>query len=409
MVHKAKRSALVVGGSLAGLFVGAILSREGWTVRIFERVAESLAGRGAGISTHKELFDAFERAGVRVDNEIGIVIAGRAGFDREGRELCRYPYPQYLSSWGTLYRRLRDAVPAGSCESGVDVVDVVDGPERALVSLRDGSQLQADLVVGADGIWSTVRAKLNPGAVPAYAGYVAWRGLVDETALPDAIRERHGSIQGFFAERNEQFTMYMVSGVDESVVPGRRRFGFLWYRAVDEHRELPDLLTDVDGQRNGYSIAPTRIQARHIERLKASAAELLSPDYCEVVRRTRNPFLQPIYDLVSDRIAFERVALVGDAAFVARPHVGAGVLKAGCDAVALADALKNSDSIPRALKAYQQIRISAGTAMVERGRYLGAYLEGSKPVSSAAPVLPMEEIISQSARGLGLDPLASHP
>ena len=254
-----------------------------------------------------------------------------------------------------------------------------------------------------------VRAKLNPGAVPAYAGYVAWRGLIDETALPDAIRHRHGSIQGFFAERNEQFTMYLVSGADDSLVPGRRRFGFLWYRAVDEHRELPELLTDVEDRRNRYSIAPTRIQARHIDRLRATAGELLPPDYAEVVRRTPSPFLQAIYDLASERIAFERVALIGDAAFVARPHVGAGVLKAACDAVALADALKESDSVPRALKAYEAIRIPAGTAMVERARYLGAYLEGSKRASSPAPVLPMEEIIRESARGLGLDPLAPKP
>ena len=406
MTCEGRRSAIVVGGSLAGLLAGAVLAREGWSVRIFERAPENLAGRGAGIATHQALFDAFGRAGVRVDDEIGFPIAGRVGFDREGRELCRYPYRQYLSSWGTLYRRLRDAVPAGSYALGNEVVDVVDGPDRALASLRDGSRLAADLVVGADGIWSTVRAKLNPGAVPAYAGYVAWRGLIDETALPDAIRHRHGSIQGFFAERNEQFTMYLVSGADDSLVPGRRRFGFLWYRAVDEHRELPELLTDVEDRRNRYSIAPTRIQARHIDRLRATAGELLPPDYAEVVRRTPSPFLQAIYDLASERIAFERVALIGDAAFVARPHVGAGVLKAACDAVALADALKESDSVPRALKAYEAIRIPAGTAMVERARYLGAYLEGSKRASSPAPVLPMEEIIRESARGLGLDPLA---
>ena len=406
MGPEGRRSAIAVGGSLAGLLAGAVLAREGWSVRIFERAPENLAGRGAGIATHQALFDAFGRAGVRVDDDIGFPIAGRVGFDRKGRELCRFPYRQYLSSWGTLYRRLRDAVPAGSYALGNEIVDVVDGRDRAVASLRDGTRLAADLVVGADGIWSTVRAKLNPGAVPAYAGYVAWRGLIDETALPDAIRERHESIQGFFAERSEQFTMYLVSGVDDSLVPGRRRFGFLWYRAVDEHRELPELLTDVEGRRNRYSIAPTRIQPGHIDQLRAAAGELLPPDYAEVIRRTPSPFLQAIYDLASDRIAFGRVALIGDAAFVARPHVGAGVLKAACDAVALADALKGGDSIPQALKAYEAIRIPAGTAMVERARYLGAYLEGSKRASSPAPVLPMEEIIRESARGLGLDPLA---
>jgi len=400
-----KRSAIIVGGSLAGLFAGAILSKERWSTRIFERSPKSLENRGTGIATHQELFDAFERAGVRVDSEIGMEITGRVAFDREGRELCRFPYRQYLSSWGTLYRRLRDALPANCYQLGTDVVDVVDGPHRAVVSFSDGSHREADLVVGADGIWSTVRAKLNPSAVPAYAGYVAWRGVLDETAVPDDIRDRHSSVQTFFAERNEQFTLYLVSGADDSVVPGRRRFGFLWYRAVDEERELPDLLTEIDGKRNSNSIAPMRIQARHIERLKASAGTMLPPDFAEIVRRTPSPFLQPIYDLVPDRFAFERVALVGDAAFVARPHVGAGVLKAGCDAIALADALKEGDSIPQALKVYERIRMSPCTAMVERARYLGAYLEGSKRGSRPAPVLPLEEIISESGRGLGQESL----
>ena len=100
------------------------------------------------------------------------------------------------------------------------------------------------------------------------------------------------------------------------------------------------------------------------------------------------------------------MALIGDAAFVARPHVGAGVLKAATDAVALADALEASDSVPEAIRAYEAVRIPVGTATVERARYLGSYLEGSKRASSPAPVLPMEEIIRESARGLGLDPLA---
>lgn len=406
MTDTGKRSVIVVGGSLAGLFAGAILSREGWSARIFERSPKSLENRGTGIATHQELFDAFERARVRVDSAIGMEITGRVAFDREGRELCRFSYRQYLSSWGTLYRRLRDAIPVGCYELGYDVVDVIDEPHRAVVLFRDGSHREADLVVGADGVWSTVRAKLNPSAVPGYAGYVAWRGVIDETAVPAAIRDRYSSIQTFFAERNEQFTLYLVSGADDSVIPGRRRFGFLWYRAVDEEGELPDLLTESDGKRNSNSIAPIRIQARHIERLKASAGEILPPDFADIVRRTPSPFLQPIYDLVPDRFAFERVALVGDAAFVARPHVGAGVLKAGCDAIALADALKERDAIPQALKAYERIRKLPCTAMVERGRYLGAYLEGNKRGSLPAPVLPLEEIISQSGRGLGQESLA---
>lgn len=396
------RSTLIVGGSLAGLFIGAILHRQGWRVRVFERVAESLENRGAGIATHEELFDAFDRAGVTVDSEIGIEILARVGFDKQGRETDRFPYRQILSSWGTLYRRLRAAMPADCYRLDAEVVAVDNRTDGASVRLRDGSVHHADLVVGADGIWSVVRAAVCPEAKPGYAGYVAWRGLMPETTVPQEFIQRHAGIQGFYVERNEQFTLYLVSGADDDLTPGRRRFGFLWYRAVDEQSELPDLLTEPDGKRNAMSISPNRIQPAHIARLREEAQRMLPPDFATVVQRTPHPFLQPICDLCSPRIASGSVALVGDAAFIARPHVGAGVLKAGADAVTLAVALERHATVADALAEYERERLPAGVAMVERSRYLGGYLEGNRRAHDPAPVLPMDEILRESGRGLGL-------
>src|SRR5690606_37553463 len=82
-------------------------------------------------------------------------------------------------------------------------------------------------------------------------------------------------------------------------------------------------------------------------------------------------FFQPIYDLISDRIVSGRVALVGDAAFVARPHCGMGVTKAACDAMALVKALGSHADMAQALAAYQDERISFGQAIVKHARNMG--------------------------------------
>jgi 2-polyprenyl-6-methoxyphenol hydroxylase-like FAD-dependent oxidoreductase len=93
------------------------------------------------------------------------------------------------------------------------------------------------------------------------------------------------------------------------------------------------------------------------------------------VRLAAQPFLQPIYDLEAPHIAFGRVAILGDAAFVARPHVAAGVVKAAEDALALAQALDASTDVEAALSFYEEKRIGVGRRIIERARHLGAYLQ----------------------------------
>jgi 2-polyprenyl-6-methoxyphenol hydroxylase-like FAD-dependent oxidoreductase len=90
------------------------------------------------------------------------------------------------------------------------------------------------------------------------------------------------------------------------------------------------------------------------------------------------PVLQPIYDLETPRMAFGRVAILGDAAFVARPHVGAGVSKGADDAAALVDALSCHDDVETALKAFEAARLPENVRIIERARHLGAYLQATR-------------------------------
>ncbi len=109
--------------------------------------------------------------------------------------------------------------------------------------------------------------------------------------------------------------------------------------------------------------------------MKARAAEVFAPPLAEVVRNTPMPLLQAISDMESPRLAFGRVALMGDAAFVARPHVAGGITKAALDAAALVAALDAHADVPAALAAYEATRLEFGRKIVAHARRLGSYIE----------------------------------
>ena len=126
------------------------------------------------------------------------------------------------------------------------------------------------------------------------------------------------------------------------------------------------------------SIPPPLIHRDAIAEMRADAERLLAPQFRQIVKLIEEPILQPIYDLESPRIAFGRVAIVGDAAFVARPHVAAGVSKAADDAAALASALTAESNVESALKRYEAARLPENHRIIERARHLGAYLQATQ-------------------------------
>jgi len=368
--------ALVIGGSLGGLFCANLLRRAGFEVDVFERVAGPLAGRGAGIVTHATLFEALERCGIRADAHLGCEADRRVALAPTGEEIERIALRQVLTAWARLHHDLTGVFPSDRYHSGRALARIETQGERVVAHFADGSHAEGDLLVGADGIRSSVRAQLAPGIRPRYAGYVAWRGLTDERALS---AEAHATLMGAFAfclTPRSHMLGYAVAGPDHSTAPGRRCYNFVWYRPADENSDLRTLCTDASGRTHEGAIPPPLIRPEVIEVVRADAEESLAPQFAEAVRKCPQPFFQPIHDVESPQLAFGRVALLGDAAFVARPHCGAGVSKAAADALALADALAAHPSdVEVALAQYETTRLAAGAALVERGRVLGNYLE----------------------------------
>ena len=356
---------------MAGLMAGCLLLRRGWDVQVFERVAAPLAGRGAGIVTHDVLHRALSACGIDAAEDLGISVSLRRCFGAEGKVLAERECPQLVTAWDHLFTLLRAAFPAERYHAGQGISDVVQDDAGLRARLSDGREVAGDVLIGADGIRSTVRAVLLPAVAPRYAGYIAWRALSDEGDFPPALHAAMFPHFTFDLPPGEQVLGYPVAGPGNDLRPGHRRYNTVWYRPADAGTELPRLLTDRTGRRHESSIPPPLIAPDTVAGMRADAGRLLSPPFAAVLALSANPFLQPIYDLETPSMAMHRVALIGDAAFVARPHVGAGVSKAAEDAMALAEALDAPDDIPAALLRFQAVRLAENRRIVERARRLG--------------------------------------
>ena len=212
---------IVAGGSIAGLFAAALLRAQGCAVEVFERSGEALASRGAGIVSHPELFDALRQVGIAVDDDVGVKVVGRIVLDRDGGPLGQHALPQIMLSWDRLYGMLRAVLPDRHYHAGQAIEGFDQDEGGVTVHLAGGRRERADWLIGADGIRSTVRRQLLPDLAPAYAGYVAWRGLIEERAISPAAWAVLGERLMFCLPPGEQMLGYPVSGADEATGPGR--------------------------------------------------------------------------------------------------------------------------------------------------------------------------------------------
>ena len=365
--------ALVIGGSLGGLLAAHLLRRAGWHAVVFERNEEALTGRGVGLGTHPQLIAALRRAGIAFDATMGITVPKVICLDRAGKIMVEQPTARTMSAWSQLYRALRDALPAQDYRLGKKLRRIEQDAGSVTAIFEDGTSERGDVLVGADGIRSTVREQFLPQAQPVYAGYVAWRAVLDEARVP---REAHRDIfelYTFCLPEGEQLLGYPVPGHDGDTIPGCRRYNIVWYRPTDSPA-LDDMCTDASGRLHTGGIAPARIRNEVIAGVKADAEALLAPQLAEIFLRSE-PFFQPIFDLESPALAFGRVALTGDAAFVVRPHVGAGATKAAIDATVLADCLgRVGEDVAGGLARFESVQLPFGGDMVALSRQQGAYL-----------------------------------
>jgi 2-polyprenyl-6-methoxyphenol hydroxylase-like FAD-dependent oxidoreductase len=381
-----KGRALIAGGSLGGLLAANMLRSVGWDVEVFERAGDDLASRGAGIGVHEEMLVVLRRIGVIVDDSLGVVPKSRICLEPSGKLLLEFERPSVLSSWGRLYRALKDALPPEAYHFGKSLAHYEANATGVTAVFSDGSRASGDLLIGADGLRSTVRQQLMPEVQPRYAGYVAWRGLLLESAMPPDLHREIFERSVVCLPEGEMFAGYPVPGPDNDVRPGHRGYNLVWYHPVEGTRELQDLCTDASGHCHGSSIPPPLIRTEITTRMRKIAREVLAPQCAQVVELIPQLFFQAIFDLAPPRMVDGRVVLLGDAAFVARPHAGMGVTKAAFDAECLADSLAAHADIAAALHQYNELQHAFGTRLVARARRIGAHLEAQgKPRELRTP------------------------
>ena len=366
------RRAVIIGGSMSGLFTAAFLRRIGWDVDVFERSPVELVGRGAGITTHPELLEALERSGAGT-RDLGVEVERRITIDRHGRVIGERRLPQILTSWDRLQRLLRETIDPAHYHLGHTFERVEQDGSSVRVQFAEGRIEHADLLVGGDGIRSGVRAQVAPQIQPIYSGYYIWRGAPNEADLAAETRRSIFPYFVFFLPEQQQVIGYPISGFDNDLRPGRRRYNFIWYR-VGDAQTLRRMCVDDAGRQHEHSVPPPLIRKDLVAQMRVEAEETMPAAFVDCLRNIAQPFFTPIYDFSSPRLVFGRVALVGDAASSSRPHMGFGVAKAGGDAQALADALEAHHDIDQGLAAYNALRQPIGERIMLHGRKLGTHL-----------------------------------
>ena len=333
---------LVVGGGIGGLAAAIGLRAAGHEVEVVER-ATALAEVGAGLSLAPNALAALDRLGLGNDlRRRGgvarrILIRNRRGdvlseVDAQGRE-WEVLGVHRADLQDVLVHALGDThVRLGQTCTGFD-----EASDRVAAVIADGSPVEGDVLVGADGIRSTVREQLKGPEPLRYAGYFGWRAVIDfdDAAVRDTFSESWGPV----------FRVGLVT-------IGHGRLYWFVSELAHERAAAPD-------DPNAYFRERLRDWHEPIPAIVAATP---------VGTLTRLP--------IHDRPPAEewgrgRVTLLGDAAHPMTPNLGQGAAQALEDAVALADALAGATDPAAGLRAYERSRIARTTMIVERSRQLG--------------------------------------
>jgi 2-polyprenyl-6-methoxyphenol hydroxylase-like FAD-dependent oxidoreductase len=352
------RRIVIVGGGITGLTLARALVLDGHGVTVLEQAAEwaplgagiTLAGNAMAVLDGLGTGPAVRAAGRRITVGDVTDAAGRPLV--EARLADAQPAPALADFWALhradLHRVLLEGAGGAELVTGATLNGLHEEGDAVHVQRSDGTRQDVDLVVGADGIHSAVRATvLVDAAAVRYAGYTCWRLVV-----PDRI----GLAQSF---------EMWGRGVRMGLVPlaGERIYAFLVANAPAGGVDPPDggLLATLRARFAGFggkggellaALTPDDVIMRH--------------DICELSR--------PVWRR-------GRVAFAGDAAHAMTPNLGQGAAQGIEDALALRLALQRHDDDHAALAAYEALRAARARAVWARSRAIGRVAQWSGPVS----------------------------
>jgi 2,6-dihydroxypyridine 3-monooxygenase len=374
----ADRSAIVVGGSLAGLSAAFWMRRAGLGVDVFERSAVAMRGQGAGIVLNPATIRHLDGDQAALAN-ISVATEWLRYIDTSGGVISETPGPLRFASYDALYRSYLERFDEDCYHLAREVTGAEQDGESVVVRLASGQEQEAELLVWADGIRSTGRRHLVPDTSRNYAGYVAWRGTVPPERLSETTRAAFANAITYYVGAGTHLLAYPIRGPE-----GHMMVNWLWYRNVPA-ASLPAVLTTSAGTPGEVSVPPGRVAEPTLAELR-NASSGLPPPMTELVAGTDHPFPQAVFDVAVPRLAFGRECLVGDAGFVVRPHAAAGAAKAAEDGYRLGGWLAQRGDIAAALENWEPKQLELGLALLERNRKAGERLQGSGDWAAGEPL-----------------------
>ena len=353
--HTSGCKALIIGGGIGGLATALALKQIGVTVEVYERVA-LLREVGAGLSLWANAIKALRYLGLAQALRTFALPETAGGIHTpNGALLMSTTNAQLAANFGEvsvmvhraeLHDLLRNAL-GQELHLGMECVAVIEEAQGVRVRFRNGAEATGDLVIGADGLHSQVRAGLHGVQPPRYSGYTAWRGVVPF----DHNRLQPGETWG----RGARFGQIPMQG-------GR----VYWFAT----HNTPAGQHSSDGEKAEL----LRIFGDWHDPIRA----LIEATSADAILRND----------IHDRPPLKawgrgRVTLLGDAAHPMTPNLGQGACQALEDAVVLAKQLQVTADIPTALRAYEAARIPRTTMIVEQSHRVGAVGQWANPLAVA--------------------------
>ncbi|KAG8163962.1 hypothetical protein KVR01_005880 [Diaporthe batatas] len=370
-------------------------------ITILERNATPLLhDQGAGIVAGGDTLAFFKRYD-RCGRQFAVSSQRRQYLNKEGEIIYTKDMVQSMTSWDLVYYMLRanvDGVESEYCDvpkqraeggdvkhlHGYKVTGVTEQEKKVQVSYQtvEGHEgtFEADLVIGADGPSSTIRSVFEPNLQRTYAGYVALRGTIREDQVSPETREAFSERFTFFHAKGIQILAYLIPGEKGTLEPGQRLINFVYYtnfpsKSLDvPSPELAELLTDIDGLRHRITMPPGKTDPKAWEKQREIAKDKLPPQFAEIVRATKKPFVQAITDVAGHENEFlgGKVILIGDALAGFRPHTVASTSQAAFDAMTLADMIEGKigrDEWKKSTLEYARLVQKRGVDMGNRSQF----------------------------------------
>ncbi len=356
---RSRQQAMVVGASLAGLMTSLALARAGWEITVLERAG---AHRSSGAALAVDPPDLVRLLGEAVAATVLSHLARDAADVSAGLPV----------TWQALHAGLQaaaDQQPGIRLHHHTPVVEVGQDTKRAWAITSTGRRHTGDLLIGADGYRSVVRAAVAPDRPHAlFAGYVLWLGIAVE---PDLGRLRWPTGLDIRASgEHHRLLGYPLPAPDGSRTPGARQLGWAWYDATRNH--LLRTVGAVDGSVVQHSLRATDILEATYAELAAEAGRRWPAPWAQAIADSiarRAVTATPITEYLPDRLVAGRLVLVGDAAHVPTPMTGSGFAASLDDAYVLAETVSPvGGDVPDELMAYQRQRLGPARWLVQSGQ-----------------------------------------